>query len=175
MQGSEDSHWSMWMWPHEPLSCLLALLLSSGLWGQGAFHGVVVTWIICEFIKSKILWRESPMCSVSSCSSVKTNVVTGENCPCSSFSCPEGINLLCCPVSGLVGVASSLVLGLAVPGGQVDASMSPADLMFRSTETVSWTISRRITDPPIFLLTHLQSTSWLHMEAGAGSKASVIC
>ena len=55
---------------------------------------------------------------------MKTDAVTGENCPCSSFSCPEGINLLCCPVSGLVGGAPSLVLGLAVPGGHVDASMS---------------------------------------------------
>ena len=94
------------------------------LWGQGIFHGVVVTWIIREFIKSKVLWRESPTCSVPAYSSMETDAVTGENCPCSSFSCPEGINLFCCPVFGLVGVAPSLVLGLAVPGGHVDASMS---------------------------------------------------
>ena len=36
MQGWGDSHWSMRMWPHEPLSCLLALLLSSGLVGAGS-------------------------------------------------------------------------------------------------------------------------------------------
>ena len=94
------------------------------LWGQGVFYGVVVTGIICEFIKSKALWRESSTCSVPPCSSMKTDAATGENCPCSSFSCSEGINLLCCPVSGLVGIAPSLVLGLAVPGGHVDTSMS---------------------------------------------------
>ena len=68
------------------------------------------------------------MCSMPACSSMKTDAATGENCPCSPFSCSEGINLLCCPVSGLVGVAPSLVLGLTVPGGQVDASMSPGEL-----------------------------------------------
>ena len=64
------------------------------------------------------------MRSVSARSSMKTDAMTGENGPGSSFSCSEGINLLCCPVSGLVGVAPCLVLGLAVPGGHVDTSMS---------------------------------------------------
>ena len=49
------------------------------------------------------------------------------------------------------------------------------DFIFISTETVSLAMSMRRTDSPMLLLTHLQSTSWLHMEAGAGSKASVIC
>ena len=48
------------------------------------------------------------------------------------------------------------------------------DLMFMSTETVSRAISRRSTDPLMLLLTHLQSTSWLHIEASAGNKASII-
>ena len=68
------------------------------------------------------------MCYVPACSSMETDAATGENCPYSSFICPEGINLFCCPVSGLVGVAPSLVLGLAVSGGHVDASMSSRGL-----------------------------------------------
>ena len=59
---------------------------------------------------------------------MKTDVTTCEDCPGFSLCCSEGVNLLCCSVSGLVGVAPSLVLGLAVPGGQVYASMSSCRL-----------------------------------------------
>ena len=98
------------------------------LWGQGVYHGGLVTGIICELVKSKALGRESPMCSVPTCSSMKTDATTGENCPGSSLCCSEGIYLLYCSVSGLVGIVPSLVLGLAVPGGQTNTSMSPGRL-----------------------------------------------
>ena len=98
------------------------------LWGLEVFHGGFVTGITCELIKSRALGRESSACSEPARSSMKTDATTGENCPGSSLSCSEGINLLCCSVSGIVGVAPSLVLGLAVPGGHVYTSMSSCGL-----------------------------------------------
>ena len=50
-----------------------------------------------------------------------------------------------------------------------------ADLILQSKETASLGISRRRTDPPIALLTHLQSHSCDVTEAGAGRSASAIC
>ena len=50
-----------------------------------------------------------------------------------------------------------------------------ADLILQSKETASRGISSLRTDPPMGLLTHLQSHSCDDMEAGAGRSASAIC
>ena len=50
-----------------------------------------------------------------------------------------------------------------------------ADLILQSKETASHGISSLRTDPPMGLLTHLQSHSCDVMEAGAGKSASTIC
>ena len=50
-----------------------------------------------------------------------------------------------------------------------------ADLILQSKETASLGISSQRTDPPMDLLTHLQSHSWDVMEAGVGRSASAIC
>ena len=50
-----------------------------------------------------------------------------------------------------------------------------ADLMLPSNETASLGISSLRTEPPMGLLTHLQSHSGDVMDAGAGRSESAIC
>ena len=50
-----------------------------------------------------------------------------------------------------------------------------ADLMLQSMDTVSLGMSSLITEPPMGLLTHLQSHSCELMDAGVGKSESVIC
>ena len=49
------------------------------------------------------------------------------------------------------------------------------DFILQTTETAFLGISDWITDPPMGLLTHLQSHSRELIEAGVGSNRSVIC
>ena len=47
--------------------------------------------------------------------------------------------------------------------------------MWQATDTASLGMSSRMTEPPLGLLTHLQSLSGEVMEAGAGNNESAIC
>ena len=49
------------------------------------------------------------------------------------------------------------------------------DFMLQTTDTASLGMSSRITNPPMGLLTHLQSHSKELIEVGVGSNRSVIC
>ena len=50
-----------------------------------------------------------------------------------------------------------------------------ADFMLQSMDTVSLEMSSLITEPPIGLLTHLQSHSCELIDARVGKNESVIC
>ena len=50
-----------------------------------------------------------------------------------------------------------------------------ADLMLQSMDTVFLEMSSLITEPPMGLLTHLQSHSYELIDAGVGKSESVIC
>ena len=70
---------------------------------------------------SIVLQKESPVYPVSACCPLQANTATAKNGPCFSLSSSEGFNLFCSLVSKFICVVPSPVLGLAVPGGEVDA------------------------------------------------------
>ena len=95
---------------------------------------------------------------------------------CSSFCCMESVHQMTCLVMGLVGfLIPFLVLSSALPRHHIDTGVSLVDLMLQTIDTVSLGMSSQINEPPMGLLTHLQSHSWELIEAGAGNSKSVIC
>ena len=89
------------------------------------------------------------------------------------FSSMELVNQVACLIVRLVCFSvSSFILGFAV---MLTLVCPLVDLILQTTETASLGMSSQITDPPMGLLTHLQSHSRELTEAGAGNNKSVIC
>ena len=92
------------------------------------------------------------------------------------FSSVEPVNQVACLIVRLVCFSvPSFILGFAFPRCHVDMVCPLVDLILQTTDTASLGMSSRITDPPMGLLTHLQSHSRELIEPGVGNNKSVIC
>ena len=142
------------------------------------YQGVLLIMIGVVFSRMFMVWATSREGAypASMGHMMQAQVSTLLDGPCSSFGSMESVyQMTCLPCHVVCKFLDSISCTELCSPKVLNGCWCDPLLMLQSIDTVSLGMSSWITEPPMGLLTHLQSHSWELIDAGVSNSKSVIC